>query len=120
MLRLLEDPTTLSAPTLIALLPPQARHKCQRSSTGRSVSWSARSISDRGTALGLRQIETSWQMTLDHAVERRWVIEQDRSPDRVLGLEPDKKGMPSGGHGRKSDQGRNHGLADAPTFGVPH
>jgi hypothetical protein len=49
-------------------------------------------------------------------------MEQDRSPDRGLGLglEPDKEGMPSGGHGRKSDQGRNHGLADAPTFGVPH
>jgi hypothetical protein len=86
ILHLLEDPTTESAPTVIALA-------------------SARSPSQVGTLLKrafeflagepglgprdrsrLRQVETEWQRTLAGAVERGLVREQEPSPGRDLGL----------------------------------
>jgi hypothetical protein len=86
ILQLLEDPTTASAPTVIALA-------------------SARSPSQIGTLLKrafeflagepgigprdrsrLRQIETEWQRTLAAAVERGLIREQAPSPERGFGL----------------------------------
>jgi hypothetical protein len=85
-LRLLADPTTLSTPTVIALAsarsPSQVAELLHRA-FGFLIGAAELGPKDRSR---LREVETRWQKTLTDTVERRWVPEPGRSPDRGPGL----------------------------------